>query len=169
MSTTGTKKKKTAKKGRGYGVSRNPPPEMDMSAMKPMIGFHLRRAMATMIRSYNRNVFDGTIRPGLASLLRLVVDNHGASQVDLSRALQIDKATLVSLIDTAEENGWLVRQRSTVDRRRHEVVPTPEGERVAAELARQLMKNEKIFHSRFTDEELAQLIEYLERIYLKPG
>lgn len=140
-----------------------------MSAMKPLIGFHLRRAMATIIRSYNKNVLGGTIRPGLASLLRLVVDNHGASQVDLSRALQIDKATLVSLIDTAEEKGWLIRQRSTVDRRRHEVIPTSEGEKVAAELARQTMKNEKKFHARFTETELAQLIEYLERIYLKSG
>jgi DNA-binding MarR family transcriptional regulator len=82
--------------------------------------------------------------------------------------LQIDKATLVSLIDTAEDKGWLIRQRSTVDRRKHEVIPTAEGEKVAAELARQTMKNEKKFHARFTDEELARLIEYLERIYSKP-
>jgi len=165
--TTKTKKKKKTRKQVSKGKASRKPRELDMSAMKPLLGFHLRRAMAALIRSYNKNVLGGQIRPGLASLLRLVVANHGASQVELSRALQVDKASLVSLIDTAEAKGWLIRQRSTVDRRRHEVIPTPEGERVAAELARQTMQNEKKFHVRFTDRELAQLIEYLERIYLK--
>ena len=163
-----TNKKKSAKK-RKAGTSRKPPPPaIDMSALSPLIGYHLRRAMATLIRSYNRNVHGGRIRPGLASLVELVATNHGASQVDLSRALQVDKATLVALIDTAEQNGWLRRQRSTVDRRRHEVIVTPKGEKVAAELNAETRRNERKFQKLFTEEELASLIEYLQRIYTTP-
>lgn len=165
---TGKKKSAVAARKR-KGTAKKTRTDLNTSEMEVLLGYHLRRAMSTLIRSYNRNVFEGKIRPGLASLLRLVVANHGASQVDLARALQVDKATLVSLIDSAEEKGWLRRQRSNVDRRRHEVIPTPKGEGVAAELARQTMANEKKFRRRFSEEEFADLIEYLERIYRSPG
>jgi DNA-binding MarR family transcriptional regulator len=163
-----TTKKKVTKKRKRVTSKKPEPPAIDMSALDPLIGFHLRRAMATLIRSYNRNVHGGKVRPGLASLVELVATNHGASQIDLSRALQVDKATLVALIDTAERNGWLRRQRSTVDRRRHEVIVTPKGEKVAADLNSETRKNERKFQKLFTEEELANLIEYLQRIYSTP-
>ena len=168
MADATTTKKKAAKNRRGVAkkAAKHRPP-VDTSVLEPLIGYHLRRAMATLIRSYNRNVMDGEIRPGLASLLRLVSTNPGASQVDLSRAMQVDKATLVALIDTAEDNGWLRRERSKVDRRRHEVSVTARGKKLVNELARQTEINEEKFRARFTEQELADLIDYLRRIYVK--
>jgi len=164
---TKSKKKKPANKGKAVSGKDKARPVVDTAVLDPLIGYHLRRAMAAVIRSYNQNVLGGAIRPGLASLMRLVATNHGASQVDLSRALQVDKASLVALIDTAEENGWLRRQRSKVDRRRHEVTVTAKGKKVVAELAEQTLQNEKQFYERFTEKELANLLEYLQRIYTK--
>lgn len=161
-------KKKPTRKRKSTAAKKPVPAAIDMSALSPLIGYHLRRAMATLIRSYNKNVHGGKIRPGLASLVELVATNHGASQVDLSRALQVDKATLVALIDTAEHNGWLRRQRSTIDRRRHEVIVTPKGEKVAADLNSETRKNERQYQKLFTEQELANLIEYLQRIYTTP-
>ena len=57
--------------------------------------------MAELRRNY-QHASGGKVRPALSSLLQLVASNHAASQVKLSRALHIDKATLVALIDTAE-------------------------------------------------------------------
>lgn len=160
--------KKTAKrisKRGGEKAEKKSRPPVDTSVLDPLIGYHVRRAMATLIRSYNRNVMGGEIRPGLASLLRLVATNRGASQVDLSRAMQVDKATLVALIDTAEDNEWLRREKSKVDRRRHEVILTDKGQALVDELARQTAANEDKFRARFTKEELANLFDYLRRIY----
>jgi DNA-binding MarR family transcriptional regulator len=95
----------------------------------------------------------------------VVASNHGASQIELSKVLHINKATLVALIDSAESAGWLKRQRSGSDRRRHEVVMTPLGEKVVAKLATQTVRSEEKFRRRFTDREWATLIKYLQRIY----
>jgi len=158
--------KATGTRKRAASVKHKQPP-LNTDVLESLIGFHVRRAMAELRRSYYRHAGDGKIRPGLASLLRLVASNHGASQVQLSKALHIDKATLVALIDSAESAGWLKRQRSNIDRRYHEVIITPAGEKVVAQLAVQTIRNEKKFRSRFTEQELTMLIEYLQRIYRK--
>lgn len=141
-------------------------PELNTEFLHKLIGFHLRRAMMELRRNFQQ-ASDGKIRPALSGLMHLVASNHGASQVELSRVLHINKATLVALLDSAEASGWLKRERSDSDRRRHEVIMTPKGEKVVAKLAAQTIRSEEKFRRRFTDQELATLIEYLQRIYAK--
>jgi DNA-binding MarR family transcriptional regulator len=139
-------------------------PELNGEFVQKLIGFHLRRAMMELRNNF-QHASDGKIRPALSSLMQVVASNHGASQVELSKVLHINKATLVALIDSAESAGWLKRQRSGSDRRRHEVVMTPLGEKVVAKLATQTVRSEEKFRRRFTDREWATLIKYLQRIY----
>ena len=139
-------------------------PELNTEFLQKLIGFHLRRAMMEL-RSNFQHASEDRIRPALAGLMQLVASNHGASQVELSKVLHINKATLVALIDSAESAGWLKRERSNTDRRRHEVTMTPKGEKVVAKLAAQTIRSEEKFRRRFTDQELTTLIEYLQRIY----
>lgn len=146
-------------------IDKRPRPVTDSSALDGLIGFHIRLALLAMRRSFFQHVGDGGVRPGLSSLLQLVAINQGASQTQLSEALGIDKATIVSLIDDAEASGWIVRRRASDDRRRHELVLTGKGKKAAARLAKQTLEHEKKFRSRFSDRELADLIEYLQRIH----
>lgn len=121
--------------------------------------------MMELRRSFLRNVDKGAVRPGLASLLQLVAANPGASQVDLARAMHVDKASLVALLDKAEAAGWLKRVRSKDDRRRHELMLTASGQTKAAALRQQMMRHEKKYIERYTPAELEQLVKFLRRIY----
>lgn len=152
-------RKKTVKKGNS---SRRP---VNVQPLDSLLGFHIRLAMVELRRSYFRHVADGAIRPGIASLLQFVAANPGTSQVKLSRAMHIDKASLVSLLNQAESAGWLTRSRSKADRRRHELVLTAEGESIANKLRKQTLRHEKRFIDRFSSSELERLVEYLKRIY----
>jgi DNA-binding MarR family transcriptional regulator len=140
-------------------------PSLDTKSLDVLLGFHTRLAMMEIRRSYLRHVGHGEVRPGLASLLQLVAANPGASQIEISRAMHIDKASLVSLLDKAESAGWLNRERSEEDRRRHELVLSPTGEKMAAKLRRQTLRHEEKFLKRFSASELKQLVAYLRRIY----
>jgi DNA-binding MarR family transcriptional regulator len=140
-------------------------PAVNTDVLTGLLGFRVRLAMTELRRSYLKNVADGGIRPGFASLLQLIAVNRNASQAELAAALHLDKATLVALIDKAESAGWLSRQRAREDRRRHELVLTPKGIEKVKNLARQTDQFDKKFRARFTARELAQLMEYLERIY----
>jgi DNA-binding MarR family transcriptional regulator len=157
--TSGKTSKKTGKK---TVRSRRP---VDTEPLDGLLGFHIRLAMMELRRSFFRHVAEGGVRPGLASLLQLVAANPGASQVELSRAMHIDKASLVSLLDQAESSGWLKRVRSKEDRRRHELKLTPQGETMAAGLRKQTVRHEKKYIDRFSPEELKQIVECLQRIY----
>jgi DNA-binding MarR family transcriptional regulator len=157
--TAASKQKKTAGKRSGER------PPIDTKPLDDLLGYHVRLALMELRRSFFRHVAEGNVRPGLASLLQLVAANPGASQVELSRAMHIDKASLVSLLDQAEDAGWLKRVRSKEDRRRHELVLTPAGEATATKLHKQTMRHEKRFVDRFTPAELERVVEYLRRIY----
>ena len=140
-------------------------PTVNTDVLTGLLGFRMRLAMTELRRSYLQNVAGGEVRPGFASLMQLIAANRSASQAELAQALHIDKATLVALIDKAESAGWLSRQRAQEDRRRHELVLTPKGQDKVRHLARQTNRFEKRFRARFTEQELAKLMEYLERIY----
>jgi DNA-binding MarR family transcriptional regulator len=158
------KKKTVATRGRRRG-QREARPKVNTDVLTGLLGFRVRLAMTELRRSYLRNVADGGVRPGLASLLQLIAVNRSASQAELADALHLDKATLVALIDKAESAGWLSRQRAQEDRRRHELVLTPKGVEKVRNLSRQTDQFDKEFRARFTSRELAQLMDYLERIY----
>jgi len=138
---------------------------IDTDTLDGLLGFHMRLAMTKLRRSFLQHVADGAIRPGLASLLLLVSANRGISQVEVSRAMRIDKASLVPLLDKAEAAGWLRRNRSRVDRRRHELVLTRAGRKTAARIQNEIERHVKGFRDRFTENETAQLVEFLRRIY----
>ena len=159
------KKKKTVPTRARRRGERGARPAVNADVLTALLGFRVRLAMTELRRSYLRNVADGGVRPGLASLLQLIAVNRSASQAELADALHLDKATLVALIDKAESAGWLSRQRAQEDRRRHELVLTVKGVEKVKNLARQTDQFDKEFRARFTAKELAQLMEYLERIY----
>lgn len=140
-------------------------PVIDMQPLDGLLGFHVRLAMMEIRQSFLLNVDKGSVHPGLASLMQLVDANPGASQVELARAMHIDKASLVALLDKAEAGGWLKRVRSKVDRRRHELVLKPAGQAKAKALREQIVRHEKKYLDRFSADELEQLVNYLRRIY----
>lgn len=152
---TNRRGKKTGKKSRS----------IDTRPLDDLLGFHTRLATVQLRRSFRKSVGKGDIRPGIASLLLLVAANAGASQTEVSRAMHVDKASLVAMLDQAEAAGWLQRVRSVEDRRRHELSLTATGQKKAASLRRQISHHEKKFVDRFTREELSTLVEYLKRIY----
>jgi DNA-binding MarR family transcriptional regulator len=150
-------KKKVAK-------SRRRPP-INTQSVDGLLGYHIRLATMELRRNFFQHVGEGDLRPGIASLLQLVAANPGASQVELSRAMHVDKASLVALLDKAEGAGWLVRARSKADRRRHELRLTPSGQIAAEKVRMQMLRFEKKYIDRFTPKEVELLVDYLRRIY----
>jgi DNA-binding MarR family transcriptional regulator len=137
----------------------------DLGALQGLIGFRLRRIQNHLSRAFAERLAGWGVRPGSFSALALVAANPGISQTELSRDLGSDKASVVSLIDGLEGQGWAVRQRSAADRRRHALHVTPAGKKVLREMTAIALENEAPLHEVLSDAELVTLSEMLDRVY----
>ena len=138
---------------------------LDLDCLPTLIGFNIRRAQIALWRDFNRSFPDGEVRPGVFSALLLANANPGIAQIDIANQLGIDKASVVSLVDRMELSGWVVRRRSTEDRRRQGIFLTPAGAKVCRSLRKEMIDHERKFVSRYSEQELRLLISLLRRLH----
>ena len=112
---------------------------IDLDCLPTLLGFNIRRAQIALWRDFNRNVAEGDVRPGVFSALLLAHANPGIAQVEIGNQLGIDKASVVTLIDRMEDAGWVVRKRSSDDRRRQGIFLTPAGSKTCRALRREMI------------------------------
>ncbi len=153
------------KKSKTHTVAATPAQTLKLGELRNLVGYQLRRAHSHMRRDYLQTVGNLGFRPGQVSILVLIIENPGIFQIELSRELEIDKATVVALIDRLEKAGLVTRQRSTEDRRNQALFATREGIKMAKTLLEITEQHEARYCSQFTAAELKQFLEYLQRIY----
>jgi len=138
---------------------------INVGILPNLLGFNIRRAQIAMWRDFGRSATLSTVRPGMFSLLVLVEANPGIAQVDLSRELDQDKATIVGLIDALQKRRWLVRRKSSVDQRRHGIFLTAAGRHGLEALRRDMLEHEQRFTRLFSPDEMTMLVTLLRRIH----
>jgi DNA-binding MarR family transcriptional regulator len=137
---------------------------VDLDILPALLGYNVRIAQLALHRSFTRAMSSADIGSGVFGLLVLCGANPGIAQVQVAQNLNIDKASIVSLVDRMEQNGWLVRRRSTEDRRRHGLFLTAEGSRELKLLKERMLICEQALDSLFDADERRQLISLLQRI-----
>lgn len=138
---------------------------IDTDILHTLLGYNIRRAQIVLWRDFARTVAEGEIRPGMFSALALARANPGIAQVELATELGIDKASMVALIDRLEDAGWILRTRSSEDRRRQGITLTDDGERTYRSLKREMLDHERKFTQLFTRDEREQLVRLLQRLH----
>jgi DNA-binding MarR family transcriptional regulator len=157
------KRKSTRKNESSTQKSRSGPRTIDRDILPTLLGYNIRRAQIVLWRDFARTVAEGEIRPGMFSALALTRANPGIAQVELASELGIDKASMVALMDRLEDAGWILRTRSSEDRRRQSITLTTEGERIYKSLKREMLDHEQKFAELFSDREREQLVRLLQR------
>jgi len=145
-------------------ADRASPTVVDMGILSRSLAFHVRKAQLALQRRGLRNVSAGSVGPAEFGTLVLCEQNPGLAQFQIAAALDIDKASVVAVVDRLEELGWLVRRRSNVDRRRHGLYLTAEGAHQTTTLRRQAEQAEAFALDLFSSAELNQLLTLLGRL-----
>lgn len=148
-------------------LSTQPPlmAEVSLGRLGDFVGFRLRRVQNQLSRDFAAATAERGLRSGLFSSLAIISANPGISQVDLSREVGLDKSVTVSIVDELERLGWALRERSRVDRRRHALSITTEGERELGELFAVLERTEDAVLHQLSRGEMQMLRELLDRMY----
>ncbi len=100
---------------------------------------------------------------GSLTVMSLMAQNPGSSQVELAQYAGITGPSLVGIVDELERRGLVQRVRSTEDRRRNMLVVTEKGERTMAALFAEVRHIEDPIQQELTPEELDLFISFIDR------
>lgn len=139
--------------------------QLKLGRLGDFIGFRLRRVQNHLAKNFEAATKDYNLRSGLFSSLALISENPGVSQNEVSQAVGLDKSVAVQIIDELEKRNLAKRERSTVDRRRHALFCTAEGEEFLQQLYQILEETEANVLKQMSESEQNLLKALMDRIY----
>lgn len=129
------------------------------------LGYHIRRVQLANFRNFARYVRRPKATPTQFTMLVLIDANPGMSQVDLGAILDMDRATTMTVVDKLESRKWVVRKRSTVDRRKHELHLSAQGRTALTAMRKEVDEHESVFAERLTEREKRELLRLLKKLW----
>jgi DNA-binding MarR family transcriptional regulator len=126
------------------------------------IGFLLSKAAGLVTADFEDALRAYGIRPREYGVLTLVEERGPQSQQRISERLQIDRTTMVAIIDSLEKAGLVTRVRDPEDRRRYAVTLSDRGrELLAHDLHRVSQRVHGDFLAPLPAQERARLVDML--------
>lgn len=137
----------------------------DIGGIADIVGFHIRLAHAAVLRHFTETFSDLELTQKQVSVLWLVDDHPGISQIEVGRRLRMDRATTMTIVNRLQEREYLRRERSESDGRKQALHLSDEG-RDALERAKACIgEHEAWLKGRFSPDEVKKLVEMLARIH----
>lgn len=136
-----------------------------IGAIGDILGFHIRLAHGAVYRHFMDSFEHLGLTQKQVSVLWLVADHPGIAQTELAQRLQMDRATVMAIVNRLQARDFLERGESTKDRRRQTLTLRPAGKAALAHARTAITEHENWLKSRFNKRELKQLIALLTRIH----
>ena len=146
-------------------ADKDDPAAADIGALDGIVGFHIRLAHGAVYRHFTETFADLGLTQKQVSVLWLVGDHPGVSQIEVGARLRMDRATTMTIVNRLQDRDYLRRERSSSDGRKQALLLTPAGEEALAEAKRCIESHEAWLKSRFTPAEVEKLVEMLARIH----
>jgi len=157
--------------GRGNDeTSTQTPPESITFGMLPeLIGYRLRIAQIGIFRDFCTSVDEPEITPTLFGVLVLIDANPGMKQTQLADAIQLDRSSVVSVLDKLEARGLVERVRAPDNRRANALHLTNTGRQLLKTLIPQVRAHEERVLQDLDAADRVQLRKLLGRLVLAAG
>jgi len=107
---------------------------VDLGGLTKHLGYLMRRAQIWVFQDFIRTLATINIRPAQYSVLTVINANAGMTQMSLSKALGIERARLVHLLNELEARKFVDRRASKTDRRSHALHLTAKGRSALADI-----------------------------------
>jgi DNA-binding MarR family transcriptional regulator len=137
----------------------------DIGEIRNIVGFHIRLAHGAVYRHFMESFAHLDLTQKQVSVLWLVDDHPDIAQTDLAKRMRMDRATTMAIVNRLESRGYLVRGKSVSDGRKQTLNLTESGRKALVTANAAIWQHERWLKSRFTEREIAKLIELLTRIH----
>ncbi|MNV02800.1 Transcriptional repressor MprA [compost metagenome] len=128
------------------------------------LGYKLRLAQVRAYEMFYQTLTPLDLSPARVTALSLIAMNPGINQSALAKALDVAGPSVLKVVDTLEQSGWVQRVDVEGDRRRYSLEITAQGHEYLEQLREKLTLYEKKLSQNLTAIERRQLIDMLERI-----
>lgn len=149
-----------------------PPPEQDIDAdaldqgmLLRLVGYNCQRAYLNILPVFMQRMAQYDLRPVDYTILTLTNANPDLSQKRLAQAINVSPPNLTPLLDKLEKRGLLARTRNPADKRSQVLALTAQGKRLCDEADRQVFELESEATAMLSDEERAELLRLLQKIF----
>jgi DNA-binding MarR family transcriptional regulator len=137
----------------------------DIGEIRNIVGFHIRLAYGAVYRHFTETFADVELTQKQVSVLWLIGDHPDIAQTDLAKRMRMDRATTMAIVHRLGSRGYLVRGKSDSDGRRQTLNLTRRGHKALVEAKAAIQQHEQWLKSRFSQREVAKLLELLTRIH----
>ncbi len=132
-------------------------PDYQKKDIKEKIILNIRDISATM-----QALYEG--KSSQKRVLIILYENGEISQRELTARLKIKPASVSELVTRIEENGYLTRRPSKVDRRIQILTLTESGRKRAVDIKEKRVKRHEEMFEAFSEDEKENFLSYLERL-----
>ena len=157
--TARNRKRLVARDAREEGIKRRRPVSLD--GLTSLAGYLIRQAQLWVFQDFNDTLAPLDIRPAQYSMLVVIRDNPGLSQMALSEVLGISRSGIIPPLDELESRGLLDRT-SASDRRTNALHLTAAGEALLARADGLVQQQEKRLMEKVGPRGHQQLLKILE-------
>jgi DNA-binding MarR family transcriptional regulator len=137
----------------------------DIGEIRKIVGFHIRLAHGAVYRHFSETFAHLGLTQKQVSVLWLVSDHPDISQTDLAKRMRMDRATTMTIVNRLQSRRLIVRGKSKSDGRKQTLNLTAAGRKALVTAKSAIRLHERWLKSRFTEREVAGLIELLTRIH----
>ncbi|OGT79726.1 MAG: hypothetical protein A3H91_16630 [Gammaproteobacteria bacterium RIFCSPLOWO2_02_FULL_61_13] len=145
--------------------SRRTDDPIDFGMLPDLAGYRIRLAQIAIFRDFVASMQASCVTPTQFGALVLMEANPGIRQLDLARALQLDRSSVVPLLERLEKRGLVARERLRQDRRSNALHLTAKGLRLLQEVKPRVLDHERRLSASLSTEDRAALARSLALIF----
>ena len=138
-----------------------------LGVLDELVGYHMRRASSVVANDFSRATAGTGMRQVLFGILSIIAANPGINQGNVGRALGIQRANMVSLVNELVDSGLVLRAVATDDRRAFALSLTTAGAAMVETCLERIRAHEDRVLAGLSADERATLVTLLGRIEAK--
>jgi DNA-binding MarR family transcriptional regulator len=128
------------------------------------VSYRIRLIQIAAYKSFEKVVTGLGTAPRYYGLLKIVEANPGIPQTRLAEAIFLDRSSLVPILETLTDEGWVERRATERDRRVRRVYLTAQGQERLSLLEREVARHEEMMTGGMSEAEKARLLASFDRI-----
>ncbi len=127
-------------------------------------GYVIRRTFKSVSHALEQHLQEFGLSTTMWFLLRILWEQDGQTQRELSDELVLGQSATVSLVDSLEKRGLIERRRNTDDRRKSNIFLTAEGRKLQERVTPVVSKVNARIEGGLTRREVAELWRLLDLV-----